>query len=77
LDGVQLALDVVGMIPCVGEIADLANAGISLARGDYAGAALSLAACVPFAGWAATGTKFVKKGNAFETGQKIVKPQIR
>ncbi|WP_258073337.1 hypothetical protein [Brevibacillus laterosporus] len=74
LDGVQLALDVVGMIPGVGEIADLANAGISLARGDYAGAALSLAACVPFAGWAATGTKFVKKGmNAFETGQKIVK----
>ncbi|MGG0754337.1 hypothetical protein [Brevibacillus laterosporus] len=33
-----------------------------------------MAACVPFAGWAATGTKFVKKGmNAFETGQKIVK----
>ncbi|MCR8984425.1 hypothetical protein NW801_04915 [Brevibacillus laterosporus] len=74
LDGVQLALDVVGMIPGVGEIADLANAGISLARGDYEGAALSLAACVPFAGWAATGTKFVKKGmNAFETGKKIVK----
>ncbi|RNB62105.1 hypothetical protein EDM57_00020, partial [Brevibacillus gelatini] len=42
LDGVQLALDIVGLIPGIGEIADLANAGISLARGDYAGAALSL-----------------------------------
>ncbi|MED4567968.1 HNH/ENDO VII family nuclease [Brevibacillus agri] len=77
LDGVQLALDVVGLIPGVGEIADLPNAGISLARGDYAGAALSLAACIPFAGWAATGAKLAGKATkalkATKTGSKVLK----
>ncbi|MCL6559915.1 MAG: hypothetical protein K6U74_14205, partial [Firmicutes bacterium] len=72
LDGVQLALDVVGLIPGVGEIADLANAGVSALRGDWAGAALSLAACIPFAGWAATGAKVARKGmKAFKAGRKI------
>ncbi|WJQ80276.1 YwqJ-related putative deaminase [Brevibacillus brevis] len=71
LDGVQLALDVVGLIPGLGEIADLANAGISLARGDYAGAALSLAACIPFAGWAATGAKLGAKAHKALKGTKV------
>ncbi|HCI1801438.1 hypothetical protein [Pseudomonas aeruginosa] len=57
LDGLQLGLDVVGLIPVVGEIADLANAGISLARGDVAGAVLSLASAIPFVGWAGTAGK--------------------
>ncbi|WP_052723797.1 contractile injection system protein, VgrG/Pvc8 family [Paenibacillus wulumuqiensis] len=61
LDVTQIALDVVGLIPGVGEVADLANAGISLARGDYVGAALSAAAAIPFAGWAATGAKATRK----------------
>ena len=60
LDVVQIGLDVVGLIPGVGEIADGINGCISLARGDYVGAALSFAAMIPFAGWAATGGKFVK-----------------
>ncbi|RED20887.1 hypothetical protein DES34_1291, partial [Brevibacillus brevis] len=76
LDGVQLALDVVGLIPGLGEVADLANAGISLARGDYAGAALSLAACIPFAGWAATGAKLGAKAHkalkGTKAGQKVL-----
>ena len=50
LDGLQLALDVIGMIPIVGEPVDLINAGISGARGDYVGAALSLASMIPIAG---------------------------
>lgn len=62
LDGTQVALDVVGLVPGVGEVADLANAGISAARGDYVGAGLSLAAAVPFAGWTATGAKVLRKG---------------
>jgi len=61
LDVTQITLDVVGLIPGVGEIADLANAGISLARGDYVGAALSATAAIPFAGWAATGAKATRK----------------
>ncbi|MBA4531310.1 RHS repeat-associated core domain-containing protein [Brevibacillus halotolerans] len=74
LDGVQLALDVVGMIPVVGIVADVANAGISVARGDYSGAALSLAACVPFAGAAATGAKLgMKAAKALKMGKTVAK----
>ncbi|HFX1080047.1 TPA: polymorphic toxin type 15 domain-containing protein [Pseudomonas aeruginosa] len=62
LDGLQLGLDVVGLIPVVGEIADLANAGISLARGDYAGAALSVVSAIPFAGWLGTAGKVGRHG---------------
>ena len=62
LDGTQLVLDGVGLIPGFGEIADGANALISLGRGDYAGAALSAAAMVPFAGWGATAAKVARRG---------------
>ena len=34
----------------------------SVARGDYTGAALSFAAMIPFAGWGATGAKWVRTG---------------
>jgi len=54
---VHAVLDVAGMIPVVGEVADLANAAIYAAEGDYVNASLSAAAAVPFAGWAATGAK--------------------
>ena len=68
IDYVQTGLDVVGLIPGLGEIADGLNGLISLARGDYVGAGLSFAAMVPFAGWAATAGKFgrraVKVANA-------------
>jgi len=45
------------MVPVIGEVADLANAAIYAAEGDYVNASLSAAAAVPFAGWAATGAK--------------------
>lgn len=61
LDGIQIGLDVVGLLPVIGEAADIINAGISFARGDYIGAALSLAAAIPFAGWSATAGKTIKK----------------
>ena len=57
-DSVQTGLDVLGMAPIVGNIADIANAGISVARGDYAGAALSVGAAIPGAGLAVGGGKF-------------------
>ncbi|MEM9625298.1 MAG: toxin glutamine deamidase domain-containing protein [Pseudomonadota bacterium] len=56
------ALDVAGMVPVIGEAADLANAGWYLAEGDKANAALSAASAIPFAGNIATGAKWVKKG---------------
>ncbi len=56
-DRVHLALDVIGMVPVVGEVADGLNAALYAAKGDYANAALSAAAMIPMAGIAATGTK--------------------
>ena len=50
LDALQVGLDVAGLVPLVGNVADLTNAGISFARGDNVGGALSLAAAVPGAG---------------------------
>ena len=61
IDYVQIGLDIIGLIPGLGEIADGLNGLISLARGDYAGAALSFAAMIPFAGWAATAGKFGRR----------------
>jgi hypothetical protein len=55
------ALDVAGMVPVVGEVADLANAGWYAAEGDYTNAALSAAGAIPFAGNAATAAKWGKK----------------
>lgn len=62
LDGLQLGLDIVGLIPVIGEFADVANAGISLSRGDYAGAALSLLSAIPFVGYLGTAGKVGRYG---------------
>jgi RHS repeat-associated protein len=50
LDAVSVALDATGAGATVSWIPDAANAGISVARGDTKGAALSAAAMVPFLG---------------------------
>ncbi|HEX6340286.1 RHS repeat-associated core domain-containing protein [Umezawaea sp.] len=51
------ALDVVGLVPVVGEAADLANAAWYAAEGNYVDAALSAASAIPFAGYGATAVK--------------------
>ncbi|MFF3290685.1 DNRLRE domain-containing protein [Streptomyces sp. NPDC003023] len=59
------ALDVVGLIPVVGEVADVANGIWYAAEGNYVDAALSLSSAIPFAGYAATAVKagrYAKKG---------------
>jgi len=56
---VHSALDVVGMIPIIGEAADLVNGAIYLAQGDLANAALSMMAMVPVLGSTATGARIV------------------
>lgn len=58
---VHLGLDIVGMIPVVGEVADGANALIYLAEGDKVNAALSAAAMLPTGGQAATAAKWGRK----------------
>jgi hypothetical protein len=62
LDRLQLVLDLVGLIEGLGTLADAANAAISYGRGDYPGAALSLAAAVPAVGGVVTVVKLVKRG---------------
>jgi len=47
MDAIQGAADVAGMIPGIGAPIDAANAAVSLARGDMAGAALRGAAAIP------------------------------
>jgi hypothetical protein len=69
---VHTGLDVIGLIPGLGEIADGANALIYLAEGDTVNAAISAAAMIPGAGMAATGAKLGKKvaGAVVEGGLK-------
>nr|WP_308082110.1 DNRLRE domain-containing protein [Streptomyces sp. NK15101] len=56
------ALDVAGMVPVIGEAADVANGIWYAAEGNYADAALSMAAAIPGIGAAATAAKYAKKG---------------
>ncbi|MDQ8205894.1 RHS repeat-associated core domain-containing protein [Coraliomargarita sp. SDUM461003] len=62
LDSVQTGLSFLGLIPVVGNVFDVVNAGISAGRGNYADAALNLAASLPGVGQAATGAKFAGVG---------------
>lgn len=70
-DAVQAALDVVGVIPLVGNVANVANAGISAARGDMKGAALNLAGAVPGVGNVAKAGSLVAK--VVDTASKVAK----
>ncbi|WIM97628.1 DNRLRE domain-containing protein [Actinoplanes oblitus] len=56
------ALDVVGMVPVVGEVADVANGIWYLAEGHYVDAAFSLTSAIPLAGNVATAAKWGKRG---------------
>lgn len=82
LDAGQLGLDAAGLIPGVGEIFDGINALVSLVRGDYMGAALSLISMIPVAGdYVGKGGKMAiwlsklakKEGRLGKAGQSILK----
>ena len=62
METVHTALDVVGFIPVVGDIADGVNALIYLGEGDWQNAALSGIAIVPVLGSAATAGRLGTKG---------------
>lgn len=63
MDFVQGGLDIAGLIPGFGEVADGLNAAIYLARGDYGNASLSAASMIPFVGW---GTGIIKITNRID-----------
>ena len=64
----HMALDVVGMVPVVGEVADVANGIWYMAEGNYVDGAMSLASAIPGVGNAVTAAKWGKKAyNAADT----------
>lgn len=88
LDAGQMGLDAAGLIPGLGEIFDGVNALVSLTRGDYTGAALSLISMVPLAGdFVGKGGKLAlwtsklakRSGSLGKAGQFILKngPKLR
>ena len=60
--GVHNSLDIAGMIPGIGEAADLANAALYWHEGDYLNATLSASSAVPVVGNFVTGGKWAKRG---------------
>jgi len=54
---VQLGLDIIGLIPVFGEVADITNGVIYAVSGDGVNASLSFASAIPIAGWFTTGAK--------------------
>jgi hypothetical protein len=60
-DLIHMALDVFGLVPVVGEVADLTNGALYTIEGDGVNATLSFASAVPVAGWAAVGVKYAVK----------------
>ena len=73
LDGMQMALDVAGMVPGVGAVPDLLNAAISVMRGDWVGAGLSVVAAVPLVGDVAGGARIAYRGAVKASRAKKIK----
>ena len=73
LDGIQMALDVAGMVPVLGAAPDLLNAAVSALRGNWLDAGMSLIAAVPGVGDAVGGAKIVKNGVKIAQKTKMVK----
>ncbi|WP_334076234.1 DUF6531 domain-containing protein, partial [Paenibacillus sp. A14] len=71
-DKIQTGLDVLGMLPGVGAVFDVLNAGISLARGDVVGAGLSLVCMIPGVGDAFGAARLAGKA-ASKIGKAVVK----
>ncbi|WP_353567234.1 RHS repeat-associated core domain-containing protein [Haloferula sargassicola] len=57
LDALQMGLSALGMLPAVGFVFDLANAGISFARGNYGDGLMNLVSALPGIGQVAAGAK--------------------
>ena len=76
VDALQLLLDLAGMIPGAGAVPDLLNAGISAAKGDYIGAALSVVSAVPGLGDAAGAAKIAKNADKYAQALAVVETKV-
>ena len=68
-------LDIIGLIPVFGEPADYINGTWYLSEGDYVNASLSYAACMPVAGWLASGGKLGRK--VYKYSNKVPANEIK
>ena len=70
-------LDVLGMVPVIGAVADLGNAAWYYTKGDYQNASLSLAAAVPGAGLTVGGLRIAKALKGAEAGMDAAKTSVK
>lgn len=71
LDAIQTGLSVLGLVPVLGEVFDVVNAGVSLARGNHFDSGVNLMSAILGIGQAATGLKFAAAGGALITGVRV------
>jgi hypothetical protein len=64
-------LDLVGLIPVIGEPADFVNGVWYYANGDVINGSLSMGSAIPFLGYAAVGGKWVRRGLDVEELAKL------
>lgn len=60
---IHLGLELIGLVPVVGEVADLTNGVIYAIEGEGLNATLSIASAIPFVGWYAAGIKMAKRAD--------------
>jgi RHS repeat-associated protein len=70
LGTIQTGLDILGVVPVVGDFANAASGVISLAQGHYGAAALSFASAIPLIGTAGEVLKIAKLGEEGVQGFK-------
>lgn len=71
LERLHLVLDGFGLVPAVGEVADLTNGFIYLLEGDGVNATFSFSATIPIVGWLSSGTKYAQKAITGVSGRTI------
>lgn len=73
LEFVHIGLDIFGLVPVGGEVADMINGTLYTLTDDDVNAAFSFASAVPGAGWAAVGVKYsIKLKTASVLGTKVL-----
>jgi len=73
----HLALDGIGFVPGIGEVADLTNGAIYAIQGDGVNATLSVTSAIPFVGWFSMGAKYAKKTINLANGSKTTLKWVR
>ena len=60
-DVAHIGLDILGLVPVVGEVCDLSNGLLYATEGDWVNGSLSVTSAIPFVGWFSTGAKYAHR----------------